>query len=181
LEGDLNHRRSAAVDGNTLHRQHQDQRATIVRAVEQSLDAIEPMIARLIDDPSVSAEHARHIVVMDPTADPATAGFDEAILVQRSFGDPAHWQADYAWYARAKTRVCWRERLTLRTLLVQCPDRLHPDDIRVEGAVRDGRWIVGASGAHPWYDHAVASTAICLFHAAIEHTCRVAASEDSGA
>jgi hypothetical protein len=181
LEVDLNHRPGAAVDGNARHPPRMDERATIVRAVEQSLDAMEPMIARLIDDPSISAEHAMHSVVMDPAADPATAAFDDAILVERSFGDPARWQADYAWYARAKTRVSWRERLTLRTLLARYPDRLHPDDIRVEGAVRDGRWIVGASGAQPWYDHALASIAIRLFEAAIEHACRTGASGDSRA
>lgn len=36
-------------------------------------------------------------------------------------------------------------------------------------AVRHGHWIVGASGAQPWYDHAIATIAIALFEAAIEH------------
>jgi hypothetical protein len=144
-------------------------RIVAMRTVERSLDALEPLVARLTSDASISAEHAMHIVVMDPALDARTASFDDAILVERSFGDPARWDADYAWYARAKTRVSWRERRTLRTLLAQCPDRLQPDDIRVEGAVREGRWIVGASGAQPWYDHAIASIAIRLFEAAVEH------------
>ena len=40
-------------------------------------------------------------------------------------------------------------------------------DIRVEGAVRNAGWIVGASGAQPWYDHAIATMAIELFEAAL--------------
>ena len=120
-----------------------------------------------------------HVVVMDPAADPRIAAFDDAILVERSFGDPGQWQADYAAYARAKTRVSWRERLSLRTLLARCPGRLQPDDIRVEGAVREGRWIIGASGAQPWYDHAIASIAVRLFEAALEHA-RIAAATGEG-
>ena len=181
MEVNLNNARRSVAAGSPGHPPRLDQRATIMRAVEQSLDALEPMIAHVIDDASVSAEHAMHIVVMDPLADHRSVPFDDAILVERSFGDPTGWRADYAWYARAKTRVSWRERQTLRTLLVQRPDRLQPDDIRVEGAVRDGRWIVGASGAQPWYDHALASIAARLFDAAIEHACHAAASKDRAA
>jgi hypothetical protein len=63
--------------------------------------------------------------------------------------------------------VSWSERRSLRTLLAQCPERLRDDDIRVEGAVRNAGWIVGASGAQPWYDHAIATMAIELFEAAL--------------
>jgi len=105
---------------------------------------------------------------MNPEADPRTP-FDDAILAERSFGDSARWEADYAWYARAKTRLAWREQMSLRTLYAKHRERLRDDDIRVEGAVRQGRWIVGASGAQPWYDHATAAIAIALFEAAIEH------------
>lgn len=126
------------------------------------------MLLHLLADRSISGESAMHLVVMDPAADPRTTPFEDAILVERSFGHVANWQADYAWYARAKTRLAWREQMTLRTLYAQHPDRLRPDDIRVEGAVRAGRWIVGASGAQAWYDHAIATIAIALLDAAIE-------------
>jgi len=141
-------------------------RATVLRAVESSLDALAPTVARLTTDSAISAEHALHVVVMDPARDARTP-FDDAILAERSFGDVERWDADYRDYARAKTRVSWRERRSLRTLLAKCPERLRDDDIRVEGAVRNGGWIVGASGAQPWYDHAIATMAIQLFEAAL--------------
>ncbi|HET8877702.1 MAG TPA: hypothetical protein VFO53_15335 [Casimicrobiaceae bacterium] len=138
--------------------------ATVMRA----LDALAPMLEALLADASISAEHAMHLVVMDPAAEVKTTPFDDAILVERSFGDAASWQADYPWYAREKTRLAWREQMSLRTLFGQHPARLRDGDIRVEGAVRSGRWVVGASGAQPWYDHAIATIAIALLEAAVE-------------
>lgn len=135
--------------------------------VEQALDALAPMLAMLLADREVSGESAMHVVVIDPTANPRSASFEDAILCERSYGTPAHWQADYAWYARAKTRLAWREQMTLRTLFAEHAERLRADDIRVEGAVRDGRWIVGASGAQAWYDHAIATCAIALIEAGV--------------
>lgn len=145
-------------------------RATVLRVVESSLDALAPTVARLTADAAISAEHALHVVVMDPACDARTP-FDDAILAERSFGDVERWDADYRDYARAKTRVSWRERRSLRTLLAKCPERLRDADIRVEGAVRNGGWIVGASGAQPWYDHAIATMAIELFEAALAQAC----------
>lgn|GEM_PF-1605020 len=144
-------------------------------AVLRALDALGPMLDVLLADASISGEHAMHLVVMDPAADPATTPFDEAILAERSFGDAARWQADYAWYAREKTRLAWREQMSLRTLFAQHPARLRDGDIRVEGAVRSGRWVVGASGAQAWYDHAIATIAIALLEAAALH-----AQQDAG-
>jgi len=67
------------------------ERALLVRIVEQTLDAMEPMVVRILRDEAVSAEHALHIVVMDPTRD-RQAAFGDAILLERSFGDPAQWR-----------------------------------------------------------------------------------------
>jgi hypothetical protein len=134
-------------------------------AVLRALDALGPMLDVLLADASISGEHAMHLVVMDPAADPATT----------PFGDTARWQADYAWYAREKTRLAWREQMSLRTLFAQHPARLRDGDIRVEGAVRSGRWVVGASGAQAWYDHAIATIAIALLEAAALH-----AQQDAG-
>lgn len=142
-----------------------------VDAVMRGFDALAPLLASLLADRAISGESAMHLVVMDPSAGPATR-FEHAILAERSFGDPAKWEADYAWYARAKTQLAWREQMSLRTLFAEHRERLRDDDIRVEGAVCIGRWIVGASGAQPWYDHAFATTAIALFDAATEHARR---------
>lgn len=153
-----------------------DSRPGSLAAVTHGLDALAPLLDRLLADPSISGESAMHVVVMDPAIETDMLPFDDAILVERSFGDVASWQADYAAYARAKTRLAWREQMTLRTLFAQHRERLREGDIRVEGAVRSGRWIVGASGAQAWYDHAIATMAIALFEAATEH-----ARQDAGA
>src|SRR5512142_1391386 len=116
--------------------------SALAAMVERSLDALAPLVARLVADPAISAEAAMHVVVMNPRADPRTDPFETAILVERSFGDPARWNADYAWYARAKAQVSYREQASLRTLLRDHPERLRDDDIRVEGAVCDGGWTV---------------------------------------
>ena len=140
--------------------------SALVAMVEGALDALAPLVAHLVSDPSISAEAAMHVVVMDPRADPRTDSFETAILVERSFGDPTRWNADYGWYARAKAQVGYREQASLRTLLHHHPERLRDDDIRVEGAVCDGGWTVAASGAQAWYDHAIATAAIALLSAA---------------
>jgi hypothetical protein len=139
----------------------------LLDVVHDAFDALAPMLAKLLADRRVSGESAMHVVVMDPAADPRTATFEGAILAERSFGDTARWKADYPWYARAKTRLAWRERMSLRTLFAEHAERLQADDIRVEGAVCEGPWVVGASGAQAWYDHAIATTTIALIEAGI--------------
>jgi hypothetical protein len=149
------------------HKTAQSSGSTLRHVVARALDAMAPMLDDLLADRDVSAEAAMHVVVMDPAADPRTSSFDDAILTERSYGNPSRWEADYAWYARAKARLAWREQMTLRTLFANHADRLRPDDIRVEGAVREGDLVVAASGAQAWYDHAIASTAIALIEAGL--------------
>ncbi|HJU24622.1 MAG TPA: hypothetical protein VJ891_19135 [Casimicrobiaceae bacterium] len=144
-----------------------DEVTETLSTVTHALDALSPALASLLADPAISAEAAMHVVVMKPGVNPTSGAFADAILIERSYGDSSAWKADYAWYAREKTRLAWREQTTLRTLFAEHPERLRDGDIRVEGAVRQGRWIVGASGAQAWYDHAVATMAIALIEAAI--------------
>jgi hypothetical protein len=107
----------------------------------------------------------------------AAAPHESAAVVESGFGEPTSWEADHAWYARAKARVAWREQASLRELLARHPERLRVDDIRVEGAVCEGGWIVAARGAQPWYDHAIATCTIALIAAALRHARETAASE----
>ena len=163
------HRQAGAPAPNAIR--DPGARAEDLDAVARGFDALAPLLAGLLADRAISGESAMHLVVMDPRAK-RTAPFEDAILAERSFGDVANWEADYASYARAKARLAWREQMTLRTLFAEHRERLRDDDIRVEGAVRSGPWIVGASGAQAWYDHAVATMAIALFEAATEHARR---------
>jgi hypothetical protein len=87
--------RSALVPASSDDPTTVAERARIAQIVERALSAMEPMVERIVDDASLSAEHALHVVVMDPTRDARTP-FDASILVERSYGDPSAWKADYA-------------------------------------------------------------------------------------
>lgn len=150
----------------------------LARRVARALDALEPAFLRIVAEEPASFEHALHVVVMDPAATPARAAFEEAILVERSFGDPARWQADYAHYARAKARLAWREGSTTSMLVEQAPARLQPGDFVVPGAVCRHGLVVGASGAQPWYDEACAAMVIELVNAHLRDAVNAARGKD---
>jgi hypothetical protein len=133
--------------------------------IGRALDALTPCFEAALRDDAVSAEHALHLVIMDPALPRERAPFEAAILAERSVGDSARWQADYAQYARAKARLAWREGVDGRTLVDDAPARLRAGDLLVEGAVCRHGWIVAASGAQPWYDAAFAAMTIELVHA----------------
>jgi hypothetical protein len=137
--------------------------------VARALDALEPCIAVMIADESVSGEHAMHLVVMDPAAPRDRVPFESAILLERSVGARDAWKADYAHYAHAKARLAWREGVSTSAIVDDAPARLRPGDLVVEGAVCRYGWIVAASGAHPWYDTAFAAMTIELVNATLRH------------
>jgi hypothetical protein len=139
------------------------QDALALRAA-RALDALHGCYETVLRDARVSAEHALHVIVMDPAA-AGSVPFDAAILTERSVGDPRQWKADYAHYARAKARLAWRERASTTDIVEAQPARLRSGDLVVEGAVCRHGWIVAASGAQPWYDAAFAAMAIELMHA----------------
>jgi hypothetical protein len=150
----------------------------LARRVARALDALEPAFLRVIADPAASFEHALHVVVMDPAAAPARTSFEDAILVERSFGEPDRWQADYAHYARAKARVAWREGVTTSTLVEDAPARLRRGDLVVAGAVCRHGLVAAASGAQPWYDEACAAMAIELVNAHLRDAVSAARGRD---
>ena len=139
--------------------------APLADVVNDALEALTPAYLRVLADGAVSAEHALHLVVMDPAASPARDAFERAILVERSVGEPARWEADYAHYARAKARLAWREGATTADLVERTPALLRPGDLVVEGAVCRHGLVVAASGAQPWFDAAFAAMLVELVHA----------------
>jgi hypothetical protein len=150
----------------------------LARRVALALDALEPAFLRIVADEAASFEHALHVVVMNPQASPGQCDFDEAILLERSFGEPAHWQADYAHYARAKARLAWREGMTTSDLVDGAPARLRLGDLVVPGAVRRYGLTVGASGAQPWFDAACAAMVIELVNAHLRDRVNAARARD---
>lgn len=152
--------------------------AALAGIVNAALDALTPAYRAVLAEDGVSAEHALHVVVMDPLASPARDAFERAILVERSIGEPQRWQADYAWYARAKAKVAWREGTAGGTLVETSPARLRAGDLVVEGAVCRHGLTVAASGAQPWFDAAFAGMLLELVHARLRD--RVAATRVKG-
>jgi len=150
----------------------------LAQRVARALDVLEPAFLGIVADEAASFEHALHVVVMNPHAPAATTAFEQAILVERSFGQPARWQADYAHYARAKARLAWREGLTTAALIEEAPARLREGDLVVPGAVCRYGLVVGASGAQPWYDAACAAMTVELVRAHLLHAVNDARSRD---
>lgn len=88
---------SSAAASRTLSPRRADAGDELLDAVIHALDALSPALASLLADPAISAEAAMHVVVMKPGVDPTSRAFDDAVLIERSYGDPSAWQADYAW------------------------------------------------------------------------------------
>jgi hypothetical protein len=109
------------------------------RLAERALAAASPLIENAMRDASFGDSGFLHVVVLDPARAPGECALEEAILHERSFGDRAKWDADYAFYARAKAERAWRE------------GRDNPS-----GAVCLDGIVVGASGAFEPFDQAYA-------------------------
>ena len=126
-------------------------------AAEDAVRLALPSIEAALKRPGASGEGVLHIVVMDPQARAGEVPFEDAVLYEHSVGDPAAWGADYRSFARQKAALAWR--LGRDTHLVQelQPHLLAKGDTLLWGGVcRDGL-VVGASGAHPWFDEACAN------------------------
>ncbi len=133
-------------------------------AVEMALPSIEKGLQR----DGVSGERVLHIVVMNPAASPHESTFEQAILYEHSVGDPGTWEADYRSFARAKAALAWRSGCDTHLIQEFRPHLLRQGDSLLWGSVcRDGL-VVGASGAHPWFDEAFAN-AVAGFLLAIGH------------
>jgi hypothetical protein len=162
-----------APDGSREHA------GALAAHVARAFDVLEPAFLRLLEPEAVSFEHALHVVVMDPLCSPQREAFERAILAERSFGEPARWQADYAYYAREKAKVAWREGVSTPAVVDLAPARLRPGDLLVEGAVWRHGLLVAASGAQSWFDAACAGMVADLVHAHLRDA--VAAARAKGA
>lgn len=116
----------------------------------------EPTLKALLAAPGVSGERVLHIVVIDPSSIPGTAA-EPRVLHERSLGDPATWGADYAGFAQAKARLAWRLQRDSQHVQDELPHLLAAGDTLLGGAIVRKGLVVGASGAHPWYDAACAA------------------------
>jgi hypothetical protein len=108
----------------------------------------------------------------------AAAPHESAAVVESGFGEPASWEADPAWYARAKARAAWREQASVREMLAGHPPAAAARRRHSRRGRRLRRWlVVAASAAQPGYDHAAATCTILLIGAAMRRASATAASE----
>lgn len=134
-------------------------RATAEQAVALAL----PLLEQARGNRDISDSGFLHLVIMDPMRHPDQFSFEEAILYEYSVGNRNDWDADYAAFAYAKTRLSWRTGLDSHTVQARYPHLLEAGDTLLWGSVCLDGIVVGASGAHPWYDEALAGVvALCL-------------------
>jgi hypothetical protein len=131
----------------------------------EAIDMALLMIKPSIQDKEVSGCGFLHIVVMTPGLGPRDTSFEEAILMEHSIGDRDAWDADYAMYARAKTRLCWEHGMDGITIQATRPHLLKPGDTLLWGGICLDGIVVGVSGAFPWFDEAFAMSIACNLRA----------------
>ncbi len=143
-------------------------------AAREAVDLALPSIAGALQREGVSGEKVLHLVVMNPAARPGDVSFEDAILYEYSVGDPATWQADYRSFARAKAALAWRSGCDTHVLQELRPHLLQQSDSLLWGSVcRDGL-VVGASGAHAWFDEAFANAVAGFLMAIAQERARAA-------
>jgi hypothetical protein len=129
-------------------------RAAAQAAVQYSL----PTITAAMKDRQVGESGFLYVVVMDPGRPPQLASFEEAILYEHAIGDRERWDADYAAFARAKAQVAWKTGMNSHAVQELYPHLLGSGDTLLWGSVAVDGIVVGVSGAHPWFDEAIAGT-----------------------
>ncbi len=126
-------------------------------AAREAVEMALPSIEKALNRPGVSGERCLHIVIVNPLIKYGTRPFKDAILLERSVGDPKKWDADYRSFARGKAELAWKSGCDTHVIQEIHPHILQMGDTLLWGGVcRDGL-IVAASGAHPWFDEAFAN------------------------
>ncbi|HEX5127877.1 MAG TPA: hypothetical protein VFW00_14120 [Rhodocyclaceae bacterium] len=104
-----------------------------------------------------------YIVVMNPARNAANSNFEDAILYEHAVGDRSKWDADYAAFAYAKTRISWKTGLDSHIVQTLQPHLLSAGDTTLWGSVSIDGYVVGVSGANACYDEAFAGVVtMCL-------------------
>ncbi|MGE5450688.1 MAG: hypothetical protein ACM3VZ_02435 [Acidobacteriota bacterium] len=145
-----------ALQMHRPHRVHSHGESELANAAaaRRAVDMALLMIRPLVSDPEICGAGFLHVVVMKPGSSPQSHTFEEAILLEHTLGDPAHWDADYAGFAKAKARLSWESGLDGSVVQALYPHRLKRGDTLLTGGICLDGITVGVSGAHPWYDEA---------------------------
>jgi hypothetical protein len=136
-----------------------------VEAARRAVALALPMLRDSLADKGVGESGCMHVVVMDPCMAHGDSRFEDAILYECSLPARERWDADYAWYARAKAMVAWRTGRASGELVARAPHYFRQGDTALGGsAVVDGI-VVAVSGANPWFDEAFAACVANLLRA----------------
>jgi hypothetical protein len=98
-----------------------------------------------------------HIVVMNPEYMPWEKDFEEAILLEYSFGDRSSWDLDFVGMAKAKAFQSWRHRIPNSVLQHTHPASLREDDLKFYGSFVYGDIVVACSGLEQHFDVLISS------------------------
>lgn len=98
-----------------------------------------------------------HIVVMNPEYMPWEKDFDDAILLEYSFGNPSEWELDFVGMAKAKALQSWRHRVPNAQLQHTHPASLREDDLKFYGSYVYGDIVVSCSGLEQHFDVLISS------------------------
>lgn len=138
----------------------------------KAIDMVMPSILAMMESKQFKRPEL-HIVVMNPGKHPwNTDDPSNAILVERTIGNPDGWEKPYGQIARAKAITSWRTGLPTRDVVQTMPYLLTAnedwsDSVYPGSAVLFGI-AVGASGVQSWYDEfvsymvAAACRALCI-------------------
>ena len=123
--------------------------------VEKAVDSVLPAVYAMMASGRLK-RHNLHIVVLNPLVQPWNGTFEEAILFEKSLGNPYSWEHPYDKIARSKAEISWHTSLPSQMVQLRMPQHLVAGNTVYWGsAVLDGI-IVAASGVQPWFDQMIA-------------------------
>lgn len=124
---------------------------------EIALDAINlvtPSILKLFERTN---RKELHVVIMNPSVKPWETTFENAILVEKSFGTPSMWEIPFDVLAKKKAYQAWRNSCANIDIQTKHPSSLQDDDILFYGSFVYGNIVVGCSGVEQHYDMLMSS------------------------
>jgi hypothetical protein len=137
-------------------------------AGRQALALVAPLLERGATDPAIGQSGVLYAVVMNPARRHGTYSFEDAILVEQSFGKArSAWDADYADFARRKAKASWLTGEESGSDRAAEFWRKESGTGPLGGGVALEGIVVGVSGADPVYDEALAGAIAMSLRAAL--------------
>lgn len=114
-----------------------------------AIDLVTPSIKLLFERTN---RKELHIVVMNPQIKPWEGSFEEAILCEKSLGDPHKWTTPFDELARKKAQQAWRDSMSNIHHQTLHPSSIREGELLFFGSFVYGNVVVACSGVQQWYD-----------------------------